>query len=117
VHYGRSTQDAESLVAAILSQGGRADAIRANLGTAEGAILLAKEVGSIVADRLDVLVLNAGISKAARILDERRAMRKYLAGVNHLCFTPVAAQCTTFDGVIIAASMSSCAAKRSSLML
>jgi len=117
VHYGRSTQDAESLVATILSQGGRADAIRADLGTAEGAILLAKEVGSIVGDRLDVLVLNAGISKAARILDERRGMRKYLAAVNHLCFTPVAAQCTTFDGVIIAASMSSCAAKRSSLML
>jgi 3-oxoacyl-[acyl-carrier protein] reductase len=69
VHYGRSTQDAESLVAAILSQGGRADAIRADLGTAEGAILLAKEVRSIVGDRLDVLVLNAGISKAARIAD------------------------------------------------
>jgi 3-oxoacyl-[acyl-carrier protein] reductase len=69
VHYGRSTQDAESLVATILSQGGRADAIRADLGTAEGAILLAKEVGSIVGDRLDVLVLNAGISKAARLAD------------------------------------------------
>ena len=114
MHYGRSTQDAESLVAAVLSQAGRADAIRANLGTPEGAILLAKEVRSIVADRLDVLVLNAVISKAARILDERRVMRKYLAAVN---FTPVAAQCTTFAGVIIAASMSSCAAKRSSLML
>jgi 3-oxoacyl-[acyl-carrier protein] reductase len=69
VHYGRSAQDAESLVAAILSQGGRADAIRADLGTAEGATLLAKEVRSIVGDRLDVLVLNAGISKAARIAD------------------------------------------------
>ena len=69
VHYGRSAQDAESLVAAILSQGGRADAIRADLATAEGATLLAKEVRSIVADRLDVLVLNAGISKAARIAD------------------------------------------------
>ena len=32
-------------------------------------------------------------------------------------FTPVAAQFTAFDGVIIAASMSSCAARRSSLML
>ena len=69
VHYGRSTQDAESLVSAIRSQGGRADAIRADLGTAEGATLLAKEVRSIVGDRLDVLVLNAGISKAARLAD------------------------------------------------
>jgi len=69
VHYGHSAQDAESIVATILSQGGRAVAIRADLGTAEGARLLAKEVRSIVGDRLDVLVLNAGISKAARIAD------------------------------------------------
>src|SRR5580658_7995450 len=67
VHYGRSAQDAGSLVAGILSQDGRADAIRADLGTAEGAALLAKEVRSIVGERLDVLVLNAGISKAATI--------------------------------------------------
>jgi 3-oxoacyl-[acyl-carrier protein] reductase len=67
VHYGRSAQDAESVVATILSQGGRADAIRTDLGTAEGAAQLGKEVRSIVGGRLDVLVLNAGISKAATI--------------------------------------------------
>ena len=44
VHYGRSAQDAESLVTSILSKGGRADAIRADLGTADGATLLAREV-------------------------------------------------------------------------
>jgi len=33
VHYGRSVQDAESLVADIRSKGGRADAIRADLRT------------------------------------------------------------------------------------
>ena len=71
VHYGRSAQDAESLVAGILSKGGRANAIRADLGTPEGATLLAKEVRSIVGERLDVLVPNAGISKAARIADIR----------------------------------------------
>lgn len=69
VHYGRSAQDAESLVADIRSKGGCADAIKAELGTPDGAILLAREVRSIVAKRLDVLVLNAGISKAARITD------------------------------------------------
>jgi len=69
VHYGRSAQDAESLVAGIRSKGGHADAIRADLGTPEGATLLAKEVGSIVGDRLDVLVSNAGIAKAATIKD------------------------------------------------
>src|SRR5690242_15734721 len=69
VHYGRSAQEAQSLVESIHSKGGGADAIRADLGTPEGATLLAKEVRSIVGDRLDVLVLNAGISKAARIAD------------------------------------------------
>ena len=67
VHYGRSAQDAESLVADIRSKGGRADAIQTDLGTPDGATLLAKEVRSIVGERLDVLVLNAGISKAATI--------------------------------------------------
>src|ERR1700747_2750162 len=68
-HYGRSAQDAESLVADIRSKGGRADAITADLATPEGATLLAREVRSIVGERLDVLVSNAGISKAATIKD------------------------------------------------
>src|SRR5438128_6736125 len=69
VHYGHSVQDAESLVADIRSKEGRADAISADLGTPDGATLLAKEVRSIVGERLDVLVSNAGISKAATIKD------------------------------------------------
>ena len=69
VHYGRSKREAESLVAEINTKGGRADAISADLGTPDGASLLAKQVRSIVGDRLDVLVLNAGISKAVRIAD------------------------------------------------
>jgi NAD(P)-dependent dehydrogenase (short-subunit alcohol dehydrogenase family) len=69
VHYGRSAQDAESLVAGILSKGGRANAIRADLGTPEGPAQLAKQVRSIIGERLDVLVLNAGITKAATIKD------------------------------------------------
>ena len=67
VHYGRSGQEAESLVAGIRSNGGRADAIMADLGTADGPTVLAREVRSIVGERLDVLVSNAGISKAATI--------------------------------------------------
>ena len=69
IHYGRSAQDAESLLSEIQAKGGRAKAISADLGTPSGAALLAKQVRSIVGDRLDVLVLNAGISKAARIAD------------------------------------------------
>src|ERR1700738_4671692 len=66
VHYGRSAHEADSLVDAIRAEGGRANAVSADLGTPDGASLLAKQVRPIVGDRLDVLVLNAGISKAAR---------------------------------------------------
>ncbi len=69
VHYGRSVQEAESLVASIRAKGGRADAINVDLGTPDGAALLAREVRSIVGERLDVLVSNAGVSKAATIKD------------------------------------------------
>src|ERR1700723_513390 len=69
VHYGRSAQDAESLVSAIRARGGRADAIQADLGPPDGATRLAREGGSIVGQRLDVLVSNAGISKSATIQD------------------------------------------------
>jgi NAD(P)-dependent dehydrogenase (short-subunit alcohol dehydrogenase family) len=69
VHYGRSAKEAEAFVSEIETKGGRANAISADLGTPNGAALLAKQVRSIIGDRLDVLVLNAGISKAARIAD------------------------------------------------
>jgi 3-oxoacyl-[acyl-carrier protein] reductase len=69
VHYGRSAQEAKSLVDDTRAKGGRADAMRADLGTPEGATLLANEVRSIVGERLDVLVSNAGITKAATIKD------------------------------------------------
>src|SRR5579862_8297103 len=69
VHYSRSAQDAESLVAGIRSDGGRADPIRADLGTPDGATLLAREVRSLVGERLDVLVANARISKSATFKD------------------------------------------------
>jgi 3-oxoacyl-[acyl-carrier protein] reductase len=69
VHYGRSAEEARSLVAGIQTKGGSATAISADLGTPDGAAQLAKQVRSIVGDRLDVLVCNAGISKAAPIAD------------------------------------------------
>jgi 3-oxoacyl-[acyl-carrier protein] reductase len=69
VHYGRSAEEAASVVAAIQAKGGRADAISADMSAPNGAALLAEQVRSVIGDRLDVLVLNAGISKAARIAD------------------------------------------------
>src|SRR6202161_3883901 len=69
VPYSRSRREAESLVVEIRRKGGRADAIPADLGTPDGASLLAKQVRSIVGDRLDVLVLNAGVNKRAPVAD------------------------------------------------
>lgn len=50
VHYGRSAEDAESLVAKIRSGGGRADPIQADLGTPDGAAKLGKEVRAIAGE-------------------------------------------------------------------
>ena len=69
VHYGRSKNEAESLVAEIQSKGGHADAISADLAIPEGVALLAQQAHAIVGNQLDVLVLNAGVSKSARIAD------------------------------------------------
>jgi len=69
VHYGRSKEDAESLVHGIRAKGGRAEAIQADLGTSDGATSLAKEIRAVVGERLDVLVSNAGVSKSATLKD------------------------------------------------
>jgi 3-oxoacyl-[acyl-carrier protein] reductase len=57
----------EGVVAEIRKGGGRADAIAVDLATADGAGKLAKQARSIIGDRLDILVANAGVSKAATI--------------------------------------------------
>jgi 3-oxoacyl-[acyl-carrier protein] reductase len=69
VHYGRSAKEAESVVAAIHEKGGQAQAISADLSRPDGPALLAKQVRSMIGERLDILILNAGISKAVRIVD------------------------------------------------
>ena len=67
VHYGRSVKEADGVVQAIRAKGGLADAVAADLALPGGPALLAEEVRSMVGGRLDVAVLNAGISKAAPI--------------------------------------------------
>ena len=67
VHYGRGAKEADGVVAEIRKAGGRADAIAADLAAPDGPHKLAKLVRDIVGDRLDILVANAGISKAATI--------------------------------------------------
>jgi len=67
VHYGRGAKEAEDVVAEIRKAGGRADAITADLAAADGAGKLARQARSIVGDRLDILVANAGVLKVATI--------------------------------------------------
>jgi len=69
VHYGRSAEDAESLVNSIRVKGGRAQAVQADLASPDGAASLANQVRAIAGDRLDILISNAGISKSATIRD------------------------------------------------
>jgi NAD(P)-dependent dehydrogenase (short-subunit alcohol dehydrogenase family) len=69
VHYGRSAQEAENVVAAIEAKGGSAHAIPADLALPDGPARLAEQVRATAGDRLDVAVLNAVVSKAALIAD------------------------------------------------
>ena len=67
VHYGRGAKEADDVVSEIRKAGGHADAIAVDLAAADGPHKLAKQVRAIVGDRLDILVANAGVSKAAGI--------------------------------------------------
>lgn len=69
VHYSTGAKEAEAVVAEIRKTGARADAIQADLSAADGAHNLASKVRAIVGDRLDILVANAGVAKAATIED------------------------------------------------
>ena len=82
VHYSRGASEAEAVVAEIRKAGGRADAVGADLAAPDGAHKLAKQVRKIVGDRLDVLVANAGVSKAATIEDTSVEDFDHLFAVN-----------------------------------
>ena len=67
VHYGRAESEADAVVAEIRLLGGRADKLAADLALKDGPHQLAKQVRGIVGERLDILVANAGISRASSI--------------------------------------------------
>jgi NAD(P)-dependent dehydrogenase (short-subunit alcohol dehydrogenase family) len=67
VHYGRGSAEADAVAKEIRAAGGRADAVAADLAAPDGPHKLAKQVRGTIGDRLDILVANAGISKAATI--------------------------------------------------
>jgi 3-oxoacyl-[acyl-carrier protein] reductase len=71
VHYGRSQAEAGAVVEEIRAAGGLADAVQADLGTPNGAAMLARKVRNLAGGRLDILVSNAGMAKAAPLEDHK----------------------------------------------
>jgi NAD(P)-dependent dehydrogenase (short-subunit alcohol dehydrogenase family) len=67
IHYGRSASEADALRKEIEASGGQADLLSADLASPDGATKLAEQAREIVGDKLDILVANAGVSKAAPI--------------------------------------------------
>jgi 3-oxoacyl-[acyl-carrier protein] reductase len=65
VHYARAMQEADKVVAIIRSNGGQAELLGADLSISFGPEALAQQVRDLVGGRLDILVLNAGVSKSA----------------------------------------------------
>lgn len=69
VHFGSDEQAANSVVETIRASGGSAETVAADLSTANGPHELARQVRARVGERLDILVANAGISKASPIAE------------------------------------------------
>jgi len=69
VHFSSGAEDAERVVGEIRKGGGRADAVGVDLSATDGPHRLAKRTRDIIGDRLDILVVNAGVSKSATIED------------------------------------------------
>ena len=69
VHYSSGEKEATAVVDEIRRAGGKAEKIVADLSAPDGPHQLARQVRAIIGERLDVLVANAGISRAASIED------------------------------------------------
>ncbi|WP_043287697.1 SDR family NAD(P)-dependent oxidoreductase [Paraburkholderia oxyphila] len=73
VHFSSAEPAADAVVETIRASGGSAEKVAADLSTANGPHELARQVrelvGELVGERLDILVANAGISKASPIAE------------------------------------------------
>jgi 3-oxoacyl-[acyl-carrier protein] reductase len=67
VQYGRNAAEARAVVDEIKAAGGQGEAVGSDLSDPQGPHKLASRVREIVGERLDILVANAGISRAATI--------------------------------------------------
>jgi 3-oxoacyl-[acyl-carrier protein] reductase len=82
VHFNESVGPARDLVMAIRAEGGDAEAFRADLSTHEGTTSLASTVAALTKAKLDILVANAGISKAGSLEDHAEADFDRLFAIN-----------------------------------
>jgi NAD(P)-dependent dehydrogenase (short-subunit alcohol dehydrogenase family) len=71
VHYGSGAKEADGVIAEIRGNGGRADAVAVDLATVDGPHKLGKQAHAVVGGRLDILVANAGVSKAATVEEQQ----------------------------------------------
>lgn len=69
VHYGSKKAEAEAVAAEINTAGGRALVVGGDLSAPDGAHQVAARVRELISTPLDILVANAGITKAANIED------------------------------------------------
>ena len=77
VHYRSGADQAEAVVQQIKQDGGRADAVFADLAAADGAHHVAAKVRSVVGERLDILVANAGLYKASTLEETQRSQQAF----------------------------------------
>ncbi len=82
VHYGSGEKEATAVVDEIRGAGGKAEKVAADLRSPTGPHDLAQRVRNIIGGRLDVLVANAGISKASSIEDTTVEDFDHLFAVN-----------------------------------
>ncbi len=82
LHYSSAAAEAEAVVGEIRALGGRAETIGADLSAPDAPHKLAMKVKEIVGSRLDILVANAGVSKAALIEETSVADFDRLFAVN-----------------------------------
>jgi 3-oxoacyl-[acyl-carrier protein] reductase len=69
VHYSKGEEEATAVVTDIRKAGGTAEKVNADLRAADGPHVLAERVRGMIGGRLDILVANAGIAKAASIAE------------------------------------------------
>ncbi|SFO77535.1 NAD(P)-dependent dehydrogenase, short-chain alcohol dehydrogenase family [Variovorax sp. PDC80] len=82
VHYASGEKEATAVVDEIRGAGGKAEKVAADLRSPTGPHDLAQRVRDIIGGRLDVLVANAGISRAASIEDTTVEDFDHLFAVN-----------------------------------